>query len=378
MRPHTHTSKKTTGYRAAPRSAALRRAAVHTTTLRSIVHSPALLARHQRRCHRLRAAERGDDAATTAVVDEQQKEQQQAAEDSSGADAVAATAQHEAQKTAAAEGSSSNNTSSSSSSSSYKWDPDTWRPDAAALPAEPAFEPLAGGALAWARLKMALALPWRRVKKGSALTFKLEGDVSDALKGRFAPGVSLPQVVSALEKAALDPRISGIAVEIGPLSCGYARIEELRRAIARFRESGKYTIAWMKIATEREYYLATAFGEVYAAPTASLRLNGFTVGGASVFFVECVCVCFFVCACKSKHLAEYCFLTHPPPQPNQTKPNQINKHANNQTKARSCAACSTRPASSRRCSASAATRAPATSCCAARWRPSSASSWGRF
>lgn len=35
----------------------------------------------------------------------------------------------------------------------------------------------------------------------------------------------------------------------------------------------------MKLATEKEYYLATAFEEVYVPPTASIRLNGFSVAG---------------------------------------------------------------------------------------------------
>ena len=36
----------------------------------------------------------------------------------------------------------------------------------------------------------------------------------------------------------------------------------------------------MKIATEKEYFLATAFQEVYVPPTASVRLVGFNVAGA--------------------------------------------------------------------------------------------------
>jgi hypothetical protein len=53
-----------------------------------------------------------------------------------------------------------------------EWDPAAWRMDPAALaPLE--FKPLTGGELMWARLKMAFALPWRRFKKGSVLTFKV-------------------------------------------------------------------------------------------------------------------------------------------------------------------------------------------------------------
>lgn len=39
----------------------------------------------------------------------------------------------------------------------------------------------------------------------------------------------LHQVCEALQKAALDPRIKGLAIEIGPLAVGYAKLQELRR-----------------------------------------------------------------------------------------------------------------------------------------------------
>lgn len=37
------------------------------------------------------------------------------------------------------------------------------------------------------------------------------------------------QICSALQRAALDPRVSGLAIEVGPLSVGYAKLQELRR-----------------------------------------------------------------------------------------------------------------------------------------------------
>lgn len=36
----------------------------------------------------------------------------------------------------------------------------------------------------------------------------------------------------------------------------------------------------MERAGEKEYYLASAFEEIYAPPTASLGLRGFSVGGS--------------------------------------------------------------------------------------------------
>ncbi|KAG1677042.1 hypothetical protein FOA52_001212 [Chlamydomonas sp. UWO 241] len=127
--------------------------------------------------------------------------------------------------------------------------------------------------------RLAFALPWRRFKKGSVLVMKLEGDISDQMRGRFDSGLSVPQICAALQKAALDPRIKGVAIEVGPLGTGWAKLQELRRHITYFRESGKFTMAYMKVASEKEYYLASACADVYTPPSASLSLRGFAVGG---------------------------------------------------------------------------------------------------
>ncbi|KAF6255484.1 peptidase family S49-domain-containing protein [Scenedesmus sp. NREL 46B-D3] len=153
-----------------------------------------------------------------------------------------------------------------------------WVPDASSLtPLQ--FQPLSDSERGWANFKLLFALPWRRFKRDAVLTFKLEGEISDQLQGRFSPGFSIPQLTDALEKAAVDPRVKGIAVEINPLAIGWAKVQELRRYIKLFRDSGKFTIAYMKTAGEKEYYLASAFQELVIAPTANLRLAGFSVAG---------------------------------------------------------------------------------------------------
>lgn len=50
-----------------------------------------------------------------------------------------------------------------------------------------------------------------------------------------------------MQKAALDPRIKGIAIEVGPLGVGWAKLQEIRRYLTLFRQSGKFTMAYMKV-----------------------------------------------------------------------------------------------------------------------------------
>jgi protease-4 len=62
---------------------------------------------------------------------------------------------------------------------------------------------------------------------------------------------------------------------------GWAKLQEIRRYVELFRQSGKFSMAYMKIGGEKEYYLATAFEEVYIPPSANIRLAGFSVAGTA-------------------------------------------------------------------------------------------------
>lgn len=144
-----------------------------------------------------------EDTATT----QQQQQEQPAAP-------LAATA------TATSNGNGTSTSSTTSSSTTDDKDAPKhkdWVPDASTLSALQ-FTPLSSGQKGWTNFKLAFALPWRRFKPEAVLTFKLEGEISDQLQGRFSPGFSMPQILDSLEKAAVDPRIKGIAVEINPLA----------------------------------------------------------------------------------------------------------------------------------------------------------------
>ncbi|ONI09000.1 hypothetical protein PRUPE_5G211500 [Prunus persica] len=132
------------------------------------------------------------------------------------------------------------------------------------------------------KLRMLIALPWERVKKGSVLTMKLRGQVSDQLKSRFSSGLSLPQICENLVKAAYDPRISGVYLQIESLNCGWGKVEEIRRHILDFKKSGKFILAYVPACGEKEYYLASACQEIYAPPSAYFSLFGLTVQASFV------------------------------------------------------------------------------------------------
>nr|GME21579.1 serine protease SPPA, chloroplastic [Ipomoea batatas] len=127
------------------------------------------------------------------------------------------------------------------------------------------------------KLRLLFALPWQRVRKGSVLTMKLRGQVSDQLQSRFSSGLSLPQICENFIKAAYDPRISGVYLHIEPLSCGWGKVEEIRRHILDFRKSGKFVVGYVPACGEKEYYIGCACEELYAPPSAYFALYGLTV-----------------------------------------------------------------------------------------------------
>lgn len=127
------------------------------------------------------------------------------------------------------------------------------------------------------KCKMLFAIPWERVRKGSVLTMKLRGQITDQLKRRFSSGLSLPQICENFIKAAYDPRISGIYLHIDNLNCGWGKVEEIRRHILDFKKSGKFIVGYAPACGEKEYYIGCACEELYLPPGAYFALYGLTV-----------------------------------------------------------------------------------------------------
>lgn len=152
-----------------------------------------------------------DDASEVSTASTLEKQQQEASLEQ-GANLATSS------PTAAA-ATNGNGNGASSSTSDDKDAPKhlNWVPDGSSL-APLQFTPLSNTEKGWTNFKLLFALPWRRFKPEAVLTFKLEGEISDKLQGRFSPGFSMPQILDSLEKAAVDPRIKGIAVEISPLA----------------------------------------------------------------------------------------------------------------------------------------------------------------
>ena len=93
---------------------------------------------------------------------------------------------------------------------------------------------------------------------------------------------SLRHVLAGLEKAAKDDRVGGVAVRLGASRVGLAHAQEIRKAIQKFRKSGKFAVAYadsfgMLQSATVEYYLASAFDEVWMQPSGELSMTGLAI-----------------------------------------------------------------------------------------------------
>ena len=84
---------------------------------------------------------------------------------------------------------------------------------------------------------------------------------------------------SAMRKAAIDDRIAGVIMRIEPMGCSLGKVQELRGAVARYREAtDKPIVAYLETAGNKEYYLASACSEVYMAPEGMMFFIGLRFG----------------------------------------------------------------------------------------------------
>jgi protease IV len=108
---------------------------------------------------------------------------------------------------------------------------------------------------------------------GGALPEVAPSDVVGYLRGVRTP--TIRSIIDNLRKAKADPRISALLVRpTGFDSPFWGKVQEIRDAIAEFRQSGKPVYAYLEYGGDREYYLATAADRVYLLPSSPLDLTG--------------------------------------------------------------------------------------------------------
>lgn len=94
--------------------------------------------------------------------------------------------------------------------------------------------------------------------------------------------MSLQDAIIALRRARDDDRVKAISATISGQSLGLAQIQDVRDAIAFFRESGKPALIYSDTIGELgnatpAYYLASAFDEIWLQPSGGVGLTGLAI-----------------------------------------------------------------------------------------------------
>lgn len=92
-----------------------------------------------------------------------------------------------------------------------------------------------------------------------------------------AEKMSLEDLNNILERLATDRRVKGAVFQIKDLSVSPAKIQSLRQAILRFRQSGKRAVAYAPRLDTLSYVLASAADEIIVPESAEINVVGLQV-----------------------------------------------------------------------------------------------------
>lgn len=120
------------------------------------------------------------------------------------------------------------------------------------------------------------------VMPNSVFTLELKGTVQERYQPSpvdqfFEDQIStygLEDILNSIQKAKEDEQIKGIYLHTGALACSTASLQAIHRALADFKQSGKFLIAYADMYTQGGYYLASVADKVIVNPVGNLSWHG--------------------------------------------------------------------------------------------------------
>lgn len=111
---------------------------------------------------------------------------------------------------------------------------------------------------------------------GDVLEYDPPGDIMAQVTGGGG-ALTLQKILENLDKAAVDERIEGVILQMSAShGAGWAKLQEMRGAVARVREAGKPVYGYADALDARTYFLAAACDSLFCPPTAYIQFMGFS------------------------------------------------------------------------------------------------------
>lgn len=132
----------------------------------------------------------------------------------------------------------------------------------------------------------------QNVEKNSVFVLNLSGTISEQgsenplsmFTGDNSLNSGLNDILSSIKKAKANDDIKGIYIEAGALMTNYATLQEIRNALADFRKSGKWIVAYGDFYTQGAYYVASVADKVYINPKGAIDWHG--IGAQTMFYKD--------------------------------------------------------------------------------------------
>lgn len=129
------------------------------------------------------------------------------------------------------------------------------------------------------------------IQKHSILHLDLSGNITermgsrsliDELQGIENKALPLNDIITAIDHAATDPKIDGIYLECNGGEGGQATMTYIIESLNKFKESGKWVVAYGDSYSQGNYYLASAADSIWLNPIGAVDIHG--LGGNLMFY----------------------------------------------------------------------------------------------
>ncbi len=123
----------------------------------------------------------------------------------------------------------------------------------------------------------------KSIKDNSVLVLNLSGTLNERaqadpmafIKGEDTEATGLDDMLTAIRKAKTNDKVKGIYIEAGAFAAdSYASLQAVRKALADFRSSGKWIVAYSDSYTQSTYYLASVANKVWVNPQGMIDWHG--------------------------------------------------------------------------------------------------------
>ena len=122
-----------------------------------------------------------------------------------------------------------------------------------------------------------------QVKSNSVLELTLDfpiRDYADKTEFKEYPFLNeddkngLFNIIDAINYAASDDKIKGISIDNNFINAGISQTKALRNALLKFKESGKFIVAYADVYTQKDYYLCSVADTIYMNPVGMMEFKG--------------------------------------------------------------------------------------------------------